>query len=122
MRNRKDLNRLGMAMKKVKNPLKKMDGLSYIDPDVKDPVAESTGVKKVNAPKEYDTEKMNQMSKVIAGQQKEEQSKELVNQQLSGVFQRGGGIVEGSGFDDLSTSDKREAILNKDLKYLYFPG
>ena len=140
MASRKDLKGMQKAMSGLKNPLKRMEAPSmhspnhnpyggsddpYVPPSINEFAAESTGMKPINMPEKLDlggTEKMSEMGSLISDQRRKEQQEKTdqstIDNHISRLYQQGGSTKK--GWDDLSTKEKKEALINKDNKYLHY--
>jgi len=140
MASRKDLKHLQKAMSKLKNPLKKMEAPAmhspnhnpyggsddpYVVPSINEFAAESTGMKPINMPETLDvdaTEKMSKMGSLISDQKKKELQEKndqlTIDSHVSRIYTQGGSLKK--GWDDLSTKEKKAALINRDDKYLHY--
>ena len=107
---RKDLKRMCGALKQVKNP--------NFEIELK---KESTNVD-LNLPKnqiKIDPKIEAELKTSMVSQEKAKRDQGVVDSQISGLYSRGGSTKK--GWDKLSTSDQREALINKDMRYLHYP-
>ena len=107
---RKDLKRMEFALKQVKNP----------NFEIKPQAASTTSVD-LNVPKE----EIKIDPKIEAGlkasrkaSEKAKQEQSVVDSHISTLYRRGGSTKK--GWSNLSTAEQREALINKDTRYLHY--
>lgn len=107
---RKDLKRMHQCLKQVKNP----------NFEIKPEVASTTNVD-LNVPKKEIKIDPSVVAGLKATRQASEKAKReqgVVDSHVSTLYKRGGSTKK--GWDNLSTADQREALINKDTRYLHY--